>query len=312
MTALRIACWIALAAASSLGLAACGGSGATLSPAQPISPQADGRILSGSAEIVPEDFVDRTFPLVFERAQGGPPEARAETGVGSVTVVNNDRLLISIGQDTRQFVRTSGNTFVDGSGVSAEFTDFGPARYLSVETPFGLSAAFGFETPVSGRPASATYSSGLSASVVVLTVPGRQTVIGVGGEGSVSLTATFTGSGGRITGTLFDNTQLPLELAQVDLLDVGVEQDELRIRTTLDGVIAEGGFNGTVSGSAGVRMNGGTIEDFGLTLSNSAAAGRFFGPAAESIAGSYSADADFTIPGEVRQSGRLTGFFVSE
>jgi hypothetical protein len=314
MTELRIARVVALAAASGLWLASCGGSDAPAPPpARPIAPQDDGRILAGSDDITAADFVGRTFPLVFERAERASPEAQTETGVGTVTVEDNNTLLVTLpGRDVRRFVRGPGNTFVDGSGVTAEFTDFGPARYLFVETPFGLSAAFGFETPVSARPTSARYTGGLSASVIILTIPGRETVIGIGGEGSVDLTATFTGSGGRIEGILFDNRTSPLGLAQVDLLDVGIEQDELRVRAELDGTITESGFVGTVSGSAEVSMNGGPLEGFGLNIRNSTATGRFFGPAADAIAGSYSADADFTIPGQTQQSGRLTGFFVSE
>lgn len=303
---------IALATASGLWLAACGG-GDTAAPARPIAPQDDGRILAGSAPIVPADFVGRTFPLVFELTENGAPEARSETGLGSVQVVDNDTLLVTLpGRDVRRFARdpANTNTFVDASGVSAEFTDYGPARYLSVETPFGLSAAYGFETPASARPASATYAA-RSASVVVLTIPGRETAIGVGGEGSVRLTATFTGSGGTITGTLFDNFSLPVSLAEVDL-DTNAVQDELYMRTTLDGTVTETGFTGTVTGTATVRMNGGGDQDFGLSLDATSATGKFFGPSAQAVAGTYSADAEFTIPGQARQSGRLSGFFISE
>ena len=121
----------------------------------------------------------------------------------------------------------------------------------------------------------------------------------------MDLQANFSGSGGTITGVLLDGSET------LDFLNDGTANDEIFVRTTLDGVINDGGFVGTVNGSSSVSIAGGPVQDANLVLSNSSATGKFFGTAAQAASGIYEADASFTPPGEDAQTGRLSGFFFA-
>jgi hypothetical protein len=310
-----------------LGLAACGGGGGSATPttggtggtdtAGPpggggippldIVQLPDGRVLAGSAAIASGDFVGRTFPLQFAMLLDDPPQSRSSADMGTVQVVDNDTLIISLpGGTPFPLTRVSPNQFSDGS-VTVDVEDFGAARYLFLsagDPGVEFLSTYGFETPVVSRPVSARYNA-TSAAGVFFTQDGSANGARVFARGTVDLVANFSGSGGTITGTLLDGSET------IDFDDVGGANDRLFVTTTLDGTITEGGFTGTVGGSSSVSIAGGPPQDLNLVLSNSSATGKFFGTAADVASGIYGADAAFTPPGGTTQQGRLSGFFVA-
>jgi polyhydroxyalkanoate synthesis repressor PhaR len=267
----------------------------------------DGRILAGSGAIVAGDYIGRTFPIRYAVTRDAAPQASAGTGVGTVEVVDADTLIVTLeGQAPLTLSRTGADAFGDGA-VTFTRDDAGAAQYLFLSggaSERGLAAAFGFETPVAARPAVASYMA-TSAATLYIAPEGSGTGIRVGGSGSVNLLALFSGSGGTITGTLIDGRET------VDFDADGVVNDTFSVTTTLDGAITEGGFTGTLGGSASVSIAGGPARDLGLVLGNSVATGSFFGPAAEVASGTYGADVTFTPPGEPVRAGRLSGFFLA-
>jgi hypothetical protein len=267
-------------------------------------------VLSGSADIAPEDFVGRTFPAMYVNAEDGSPEALTEAGVGSVEVVNSDTIVITLpGNTPRTFDRISATEFSDGFGETLTFEDLGAARYFykSAGDPASeILGAFGFETPVSLRPVSARYGA-TSASILLLVPSGSEQWVPVVGSGTLDLIATFDGSGGRISGTIIDASQA------VDFMGDGSADDLLSVRTTLDGVINQGGFDGTFAGSASVFLPGYPgPQDLNPVLSSPTVSGKFFGPSAGTVSGNYGADYTFAspIPG-APVSGSMTGFFIA-
>jgi hypothetical protein len=296
-----------VAGLGALGLAGCGGGDDDETGIEVLP---DGRVLAGSDAITPEDYVGRTFPVLFTSARDAEPQATTEVGQGSVEVVDADTIVITLpGRAARTFDRISSTEFSDGFGDVLTFEDDGAAQYF-VQTDGDpadlLLGAYGFETPVTSRPLSARYGA-TSASVLVYVPDGSTVGYWLGAPGSVDLLATFTGSGGRIQGTLFDTT------ATVDFAGDGIADDELSARVTLDGVIDAAGFGGTVDGSASVALAGSAdAQDLGLVLSNSAVDGKFFGTKADIAAGNYAADTDLTRPGGGTETGKLTGFFIAD
>jgi hypothetical protein len=294
-------------AISTVALSACGdggdGSGGQLG-------SSDGRIFAGTGEIVPEDYVGRTFPTLFLFSEDQAPQAQSTTGEGTIRIVDNDTLVVTIpGESPFTFTRVSADRFEDASGTTVTIDDFGAAQYLlksGGDPSIGFAAAYGFETPVGLRPVSARYNS-FSASSLVFAGEGDAFAVGLTGPGTVDLEATFSGSGGTISGVLIDAA------GDVDFVDDRSADDRISVRTTLDGVITEGGFTGTVDGSATLVIGGTTTpRDLGLVLSNSSAEGKFFGNAAQVASGIYDADASITLPGQQAERARVTGFFIAE
>lgn len=269
----------------------------------------DGRVLSGTEPVAPSDFVGRTFPLLFASAQDQSPQAVTQAGTGSIKVVDDNTIVVTLpGGAANAYARISATEFSDGLGEVLTFEDSGSARYFfksAGDPSTELLGSFGFETPVALRPVSARYGA-TSASVLLLAPEGSAQWAGLGAGGSVDLIATFTGSGGTIRGTLFDGSET------VDFLDDGSLDDQLFLRTTLDGVINEGGFEGTVGGTASVALAGSSPTDLNLVLTNTAANGKFFGNAADVVSGTYSADAAFGLPGGATETAKMSGLFTAD
>lgn len=302
-----------VAGLGALGLAGCGGGDDDETGIEVLP---DGRVLAGSDAITPEDYAGRTFPVLFLSARDEEPQATTEVGQGSVEVVDPDTIVITLpGHAARIFDRISATEFRDGRGDvltfvdEAAFDDEGAVQYFyqSDGDPAGdLGGAYGFETPVTSRPLSARYRA-VSASIVRYVPDGSPVGYWLGGGGTVDLLATFTGSGGRIQGTLIDTTDT------VDFAGDGIADDELSARVTLDGVIDAAGFGGTVDGSASVALAGSAdAQDLGLVVSNSTVDGKFFGTEADIAAGNYAADTELTRPGGATETGKLSGFFIAD
>lgn len=298
-----------VAIGSCLVLAGCGGGGGDDATPLTIVETPDGRILAGAEEIVAGDYVSRTFPLLFALVVDGSPQSNTSAAEGTIEVVDADTLIITLpGETPSRFDRSSSTQFTEaGGGVVFTVEDFGGSQYFfkSGGAPeLGFVAAYGFETPVVSRPVSARYTA-VSAADVYFAPDGSQFGLGVNGAGTVDLQANFSGSGGTITGVLLDGSQT------IDFLNDGTADDEVFIRTTLDAVINEGGFTGTVDGSSSVSIAGGPAQDLNLVLSNSSATGKFYGTAAQAASGVYGADATFSPPGQADETGRLSGFFFA-
>jgi hypothetical protein len=296
-----------VAVACCIGLAACGGGD---DDDLDIALASDGRVLSGSADIEPEDFVGRTFPAMYAGAEDASPQALTESGVGSVEVLDTDTIVVSLpGGAPRTFGRISATEFSDGFGDTLTFEDLGAVQYFfkSAGDPASeILGVFGFETPVSLRPVSARYGA-TSASHLFIVPSGSERWVPVFGSGTLDLIARFDGSGGRISGTLIDASQT------VDFMGDGVADDQLSVRTTLDGVINKGGFDGTFAGSASVYLPGYPgPQDLNPVLSSPTASGKFFGPSAGIVSGTYGGDYTFAnpIPG-APASGSFTGLFIA-
>lgn len=298
-----------VAFAGAAGLAACGGGGTTGTGGGiggggtvGIVQSPDGRILAGSSPIVPNDFVGRTFPLTFLVGQDRTPQSQSARAVGQMEVVDNDTLILTLTTGDVRLVRTGASTFEDPSGTVLEIEDFGAARYLFLDAADTTGRfAYGFETPVAARPVTARFNR-ISASTVLIDTPGVSNRLVMNAPGTVDLQATFTGSGGTITGTMFDGREF------VDIDDDGTNE-ELFLRTTLNGTINEGGFTGTVGGSAQVERAG-SLADANLVLSNTSADGKFFGTAAQVASGTYDVDAVITPQGLPSTTAEISGFFI--
>jgi hypothetical protein len=120
---------LAVVLACAAGLAGCGGGGDNDSLDIAVTP--DGRVLSGSDAVVASDFVGRTFPLLFARAEDRSPQAVAETGTGSIRVVDNDTIAITLpGQAAKSYMRISATEFSDGMGEGPDLRGFGRRAIL--------------------------------------------------------------------------------------------------------------------------------------------------------------------------------------
>jgi hypothetical protein len=295
-----------------VALAGCGGSssgGGGDEDVLGIVTTPDGRVLSGSAANLSQDYVGRKFPLLFLKGEDVSPQAVAEAGQGSVEVINNDKIVITLpGELPTTFDRINSTEFSDGSGEILTLEDFGAARYLYGtvgNSSTGLFASYGFETPVALRPFTARYGS-TSASVVIFVPDGSPQGLLIDGGGTVDLIASFNGSGGTIQGTLFEGSEF------IDFAQDGIADDEFLVRTTLNGVITEGGFAGTVDGSASLSLAGGPgPEDLNLALTNTSVDGKFFGNQANLASGTYAGDVALTPPGGPTEGGTLSGFFIA-
>jgi hypothetical protein len=292
-----------------IALSACGGGGDDDDDdSLDIAVTADGRVLSGSEPVEASDFVSRTFPLLFASAEDGLPQATTTTGTGSVRVVDENTIVVTLpGQAARTYNRISPTEFSDGTGEVLTFEDSGAARYLyksDGDPTTDWLATYGFETPVALRPVTATYN-GASASVLYFVPDGSPVGLWIGSPGTVDLVATFSGSGGTIWGTLFEGEALGLDFA-----GDGTADDDLFILTTLRGVIDAEGFGGTVDGFAAVSLAGGLPENLNLTLSDTSVDGKFFGEEANVASGVYAATTEITPPGGPAETGVLSGFFV--
>jgi hypothetical protein len=269
-------------------------------------------VLSGSDPVEAADFVSRTFPLLFASAEERLPQAVTDAGTGSITVVDADTIVVTLpGNVAKTYARISATQFSDASGEVLTFQDFGAAQYLfktAGDWRTEVLGVYGFETPVALRPVTATYGArddARSASVILYVPAGSASWTGFGSPGTVDLVATFTGSGGTIRGTLFEGS------TAADFMGDGTFDDTLSVRTTLEGVIDDKGFTGTVGGTASYIVSGMT-GDLNLNLTNTSVDGKFFGNAADVVSGAYSADTVITPPIGAPESGTLSGFFVAE
>jgi hypothetical protein len=297
---------LAVALVCGAGLVGCGGGG---DDSFDIETTSDGRVLSGSDPVEAADFVSRTFPLLFASAEDVAPQATATTGTGSVTVVDANTIVVTLpGKAATTFNRIGATEFADGTGEVLTLFDLGAAQYLyksGGDPTTEFLSAYGFETPVALRPVTATYND-RSASVLLFIPDDSPVGLWFGAPGTVDLTATFDGSGGRIRGTLFDG-----DFDGVDILGDGTADDTLAVRTTLNGTINERGFTGTVGGTATYTILGST-GDLNLSLANPSVDGKFFGNEANAVAGTYSADTVITPPVGAAATGTLSGFFIAE
>jgi hypothetical protein len=98
----------------------------------------------------------------------------------------------------------------------------------------------------------------------------------------------------------------------VDLQNDGTADDTLFLQTTLTGVIDSKGFGGTVDGFAAYSLPGSSPGNLNLSLSDTSVDGKFFGNAADVVAGTYSADMAFSPPVGPGATGTLSGFFIAE
>ena len=298
---------LAVALVCGAGLVGCGGGG---DDTLDIKETSDGRILSGSDPVGAADFVSRTFQLLFASAEDVAPQATATTGTGSVRVVDDNTIVITLpGQAAKTYNRISSTAFADGTGEVLSSEDIGSARYLyksGGDPATDLLGAYGFETPVALRPVTATYN-GTSASEVYFVPDGSAIGLWLFEAGTVDLVANFSGSGGTIRGTLFDG-----EFVGVDLQNDGTADDTLFLLTTLNGVIDSKGFGGTVDGFAAFSLPGNSLGNLNLTLSDTSVDGKFFGNEANVVADTYAADMAFTPPVGPGATGTLSGFFIAE
>jgi hypothetical protein len=254
--------------------------------------------------------VSRTFPLLFASAEDVAPQATATTGTGSVTVVDENTIVVTLpGKAATTYIRISPTEFSDGRGQILTMQDIGAARYLyksGGDPATDFLATYGFETPVALRPTRATYN-GASASELLFVPDGSPIGLWLFEAGTVDLVANFSGSGGTITGTMFEG-----EFVGADLQNDGIADDTLFVRTTLNGVINSGGFGGTVDGFAAVSLAGNPPTNLNLALSDTSVDGKFFGEAANSAAGTYAATTAITLPGGPTETGVLSGLFLVE
>jgi hypothetical protein len=263
-------------------------------------------VRADGSPIAAGDYLGRSFPLLaLSQLPGGRPEATT----GEITIRDDRTILVrlpGLPDVTLNRIGAVGNAFQDGGGA---IWLVGPTRsgregqYQIWRTGTLVEGSFGFETPVAARPATATYRG---SSVVGLDLDNGRVTAGLQGLDNVDLTATFTGAGGTITGTLIDTD------GQRDITGDGVREG-LFLRVDLDGVIVPEGFTGTLAGAASAQFAGETLRrDLDLQLSDEVVAGRFYGNAAEGVAGIFNADATLTIPGQGPVSGTLSGQFRAD
>jgi hypothetical protein len=295
------------------GLAACGGGGVPEAGGgtgedrivTAITTTPDGRVLAGSERIVPTDFVGRTFPLSFYFGDDGPPRQQTVTGIARLEVVDTDTLVVTRDGERSSFVRSGANEFRDGSGRVLQIADLGAMRLVGItDGTSGLLGTFGLETPVAARPVTAFFS-GRSVSSLLIDLDGLGSVVGMTATDVVRLHATFSGSSGTIWGTLFDGS------TDVDLDNSGTD-DRLFVQLGMNGNVTEGGFTGTISGSADAVLDhsGSALENLSPLLSNSSVNGKFFGTAAQVASGTYSADVVMGSDNLAPLSGRAVGLFL--
>jgi hypothetical protein len=261
-------------------------------------------VMADGSPIATRDYVGRTFPLL---TLVGSPRGNPAATVGEITIVDSRNIVVRLPGRAPLTLTSDGGSplYSDGSGeewLIGGNTAANPAK-LTLRAIRGslFESAFGFETPVAARPTTATYRGSSTISLEFA----NGALATLQGLGDVDLTATFTGAGGTISGTLMDaGADRDLDLNGVD--------DVLLLRADLDGVIVPEGFTGSVAAQASVRIDGGPASsDLDLRLSNEVVAGKFFGNAAEAAAGVFSADVAATIPGPGAVSGTMAGQFFT-
>ena len=275
------------------------------------------RLLADGGPLGTRNLLGRPLPFVVATGDSGAAGARAATGIGTIEVVDTSTLILRLpGQDpvtltpdgrSGGFTDATGRLFVlndDASGGRFTLSGGGTSldRFIADRPVFG---AFGHETPEAARPVRATYSDH-GASTLFLAREGAPGVMTVSDSGSVFITAEFAGDG-TIRGGLIDT------IDRVDFSGDGTEDSELSIDVTLDGRITPVGFEGTMSAEAFIApLGGGTPQNLDLQLTDPKVTGRFFGNAAESLAGAFGSPVTLVPPGGAREGGSLSGFFIAE
>lgn len=306
-------------------LTACGGGGtapgpggAPDDPALPPFEEVERILLPDNTIIVPEDYLGKSFPLLFARKTTLASGDEAAAGVGAIEIVDADTIVLRLpGRNPARLElapRLPGQSpdtqiFTDGAGTEIVISNRGFAQFVGtgdyLDDAFGLHGFIGFETTVDQRPVTARYN-GASSSAVAIVIDGKEDAFTLRQSSQTDLTAVFTGSGGTISGTLFNGSR-PADF-DGDL----ARDDRIFVTTTLDGRITPEGFTGTVDATAAVSLDGGPPQDLGLSISRSEMAGKFFGSGAAVASGAYSAEGTVAAPGAAPAEASLVGHFWAE
>jgi hypothetical protein len=287
-------------------LAGCGGGGGD-------DDEVDTRILATGDPIVPQDFVGKSFPLLYFVARDGDPDAVVAGGEGQIRVVDANSVVISLpGERDRRLTRIPGTEDFegpDGQGgtIIVQLTNLG--HYYFARCPCGafdgydFASVYGFETPTDLRPGGTATYSGVASGVAFAAVGSPEALV-IPGGGTGALIADF--SDASISGVLIDSGVLTALDAD------GLENDEVFVTLTMDGAIDPMGFTGTVNGVVAVSVDGGPLSAVPTTFSNTRVDGKFFGNSGETAGAAYGGDVVINSSSSASDAldGAFRGFFV--
>ena len=235
-------------------------------------------IFAGDQEIVPGDFIGKTFPVRYIGAREGAG-VELLRGTGSITVVADDIVELTVGGRTYTLTYNAlDDEYQSGPDVSADITQ----EYPEIVTGFAedvdslYAGVYGFETSTADMPTSDVfvYADPTGSSLIATNGIGLEIF-----EGAVSLFVSF--GSGVVTGDVFDDGGFAISVQ--------------------NGMISGNGFSGTLSA---------TGESGAVALASSDVDGTFFGNEADRLFGSY--EGTFADPEEVEGITSFVGGFLTE